>query len=274
MDVEVSNDIYGSFPTLTSVGVYVDDVYQEQIQPTAAGSAWFTVTMASGAKRVRLVFGPTSRPASTVIGTWVSGLRTNAPITIVSQPTSNRLVIYGDSIAVGSEATVEQRDAWARLVATDRYPNPTAVEAFGFRSLFDDAANGTLRATFVSRLAAYNPALIVLAIGTNDYGLNKWSAASFGTAYAALLDDLNTALPSAEIFCVSPTVRTSEVANGSGSTLGDYRTQIATAVSTRTAYATYIDGQPIIVTGDLVDTVHPNTTGHGKIATEIISALP
>jgi lysophospholipase L1-like esterase len=133
--------------------------------------------------------------------------------------------------------------------------------------------DASARSAFVSVVSAYSPSILWIAIGTNDYGLNKWSAASFGTAYAALLDALNSALPDLFIYCQTPIVRANEAANGSGSKLGDYRTQIATAVSTRTAYAKLIDGTAILTTDDLADGVHPTTAGHATYAAAVIAEL-
>src|SRR6185369_1627561 len=107
------------------------------------------------------------------------------------------------------------------------------LEGWGFRSLFDDANTSGLRNAFVSRIASYAPATIWIAIGTNDYGLNKWTPANFGTAYAATLDGLHAALPSARIICQTPIVRSVETANGFGNTLSDYRSQISTACNAR-----------------------------------------
>jgi phospholipase/lecithinase/hemolysin len=68
-------------------------------------------------------------------------------------------------------------------------------------------------------------------------------------------------------------LRTTETANGSGSTLGNYRTQIATAVSTRTGFATLVDGTAIMTTASLVDGVHPTTAGHLLYANYVKSIL-
>jgi hypothetical protein len=136
------------------------------------------------------------------------------------------------------------------------------IEGFSYRSLNDDASS--TRTAFVSRVTSYAPDTIWMAVGTNDYGLNRWSAASFGTAYAAMLDDLHTSLPNATIFCQTPLVRTGENANGFGSTLTDYRNQIATACNART-WTTLVDGTSIITLSDVAsDHVHPNTAGHAK----------
>jgi hypothetical protein len=75
------------------------------------------------------------------------------------------------------------------------------------------------------------------------------------------------------IYCQTPLVRSVESANGSGSTLGDYRTQIATAVSSRTAFATLVDGTAILTTADLDDGVHPTTAGHAAYAAYVGGVL-
>ena len=111
-----------------------------------------------------------------------------------------------------------------------------------------------------------------ITIGTNDYGLNKWNATDFGIAYAATLDALHSALPSAKIICQTPLVHISEVANGTGSTLGDHRTQIATVCNAR-SWTTLVDGTQILTTSDLTGDVHPSTSGHAKYALAINNIL-
>lgn len=273
MDVSAFNNLYGYFPGDTEVGVYVNGEYNQSIEFSSAGVHAAAIALPAGDKAVSLVNGLQSYPAGEVVGTFVQSLTANAPLTPITPPPSNRLLIYGDSISVGGNSSTPTRDGWVPLLRKGMWPDSVALEGWGHRSLWADAATAPARAAFVAKLAAYAPARIWLAIGTNDYGLNKWSAASFGTAYAALLDGLHAALPSATIFCQTPLLRTTETANGSGSTLGDYRTQIATAVSTRTAYATLVDGTAIMTTASLADGIHPTTAGHVLYASAVIAEL-
>lgn len=274
MTVVSYNDIYGTYPTFTKIGVIRNGTVLTNIAPGAAGAVNSTVALAGGAQTIELINGLQSKP-SDLIGTYVRRVEFNAAATRVTQPTTPRIVAYGDSIAVGANATNPPTAGVWQLVR-DAYNGSLVIEGWGYRSLYDDCNTSELRAAFVAHLAGLSPDIIWLAIGTNDYGLNKWSAASFGTAYAALLDDLNTALPSATIYCQTPIERTTETANGSGSTLGDYRTQITTASNARSGYCVTVDGTAAgypQAPGDLDDGVHPTTAGHALYGAAVILEL-
>lgn len=272
VEVVSYNTVYASIPSLARIGVVVDNVYFGEAAASAAGTTITRFTLPAGSKTVSFVAGFQGY-ASPATGTFLAKVRANAAMTQVNLTPTNRIAVYGDSIAVGAYADPVHEDAWAIQVRRAYSPDSVVIEAQGNRSLHDDCNTAGLRAAFVAKIVALAPARIWLAIGTNDYGLNKWSAASFGTAYAALLDDLHTALPSATIWAQTPLLRTTETANGSGSTLGDYRTQITTAVSTRTAYCTLVDGTAIMTTASLTDGVHPSSAGHTLYADAVMTAL-
>ena len=273
--VTIQSPARASFSTMIQLGVYVDGVFQEAITPTSTAAQSQIINLPAGNKRVEFVGGLQTAPAQAVpaLGTYFVGASANAPMTVVNESPTNRILIYGDSIAVGANATIPTAQGWPVLLRSAYAPDSVAMEAFGFRSLALDADTAPKRATLVATLAGYAPSIIWLAIGTNDYGLNKWTAANFGTAYAALLDDLNAALPGVAIYCQTPLVRTTETANTLGDTLIQYRAAIATAVSTRTAFATLVDGTAILTTGDLADGVHPTTAGHALYATYVQGVL-
>jgi lysophospholipase L1-like esterase len=142
------------------------------------------------------------------------------------------------------------------------------VDGFGYRSLYEDAFDGTARTALAGRLASTNARYLWICIGTNDYAADQdWNAADFGAAYADLLDKIHAAAPSMKIFCQSMIQReapAAETANSFGNTLGDYRTQISTAVSTRTSFCTYVEGAAgaIVPLGNSSDGIHPNSDGH------------
>jgi len=265
--------LYTPTSNIGEVGVWVDGAFHQSIASTANGDNVGTVQLPTGSKTVSLVNGLESAPAGAPLGSFVTSITPNALMTPVAPAAANRILLYADSIGVGGNADIPTRDAWAMRVRAAYQPNSFSLEAWGYRALYDDCNTAPLRASFVARLAAYAPVRIWLAIGTNDYGLNKWTAAAYGAAYAALLDDLHTALPAALIYAQTPLLRNVETANGSGSTLGDYRAQIATAVSTRTAYATLVDGTAIMTTASLADGLHPTTAGHVLYANAVKSVL-
>jgi len=275
MHLKTWNTIYGSYPAWTHIGVLVNEALNTTLEAVAANAQQFEVTLPAGHKAVELVAGLQSKPAATLLGTFLKSVYFAGGITKQISPStlSDRVVVYGDSITVGANATYPTSEGWPVLL---RANIPIAVEAWGYRTLYDDAHTVPLRAALVAQLASFGPGAIWLAIGTNDYGLEEWSAADFGTAYAALMDDLHVALPSATIYCQTPIERTDESANIFGDTLGDYRTQIATAVSTRTAFAILVDGTDVAFPqspGDLDDGTHPTTAGHAKYYAAVKAVL-
>jgi lysophospholipase L1-like esterase len=272
--------VYPSFPSYAEIGIYVDGVLHTTIQAPNSSAFSMYAGLPAGSKTVRFVNGLTSSPLQSLAysGTFLTGIAANATMTAVTSTPADRIVVYGDSIAVGANATNPVSEGWPVVLRENYAPDSLAVEGFGYRSLYIDCTDSTLRAAFVAKIAAYfasstGTQRIWLAIGTNDYGLNKQNATLFGTMYAAVLDDLHTALPSASIYCQSPIVRTDETANIFGHTLGDYRTQISTAAAARPAYCTYVDGSVILTTGDLDDGVHPTTAGHALYAAAVATAL-
>jgi len=259
---------YGGFATVTA---YVDGAfYSSTLCPAAAGA--LTISLPAGAKRVQLCNGAQSFVSNKVVGTWITDATFNAAATPVPW-TPGGLVVYGDSIAIGQDAQPIGQNAWAMLVRTAQANHDLSMEAWGTRSLHDDASTPYLLERLVARLAEFSPSTIWLAIGTNDYGLNKWPAATFGTAYGNLLTAIHDALPSAVIYAQTPLLRATETANGSGSTMGDYRTQIESAAAAHSAYTTLVDGTAFMTTASLVDGVHPTTAGHALYADAVKSVL-
>jgi hypothetical protein len=116
-------------------------------------------------------------------------------------------------------------------------------------------------------MIGYTNQTIWLAIGTNDYGLNKWNSTDFGVAYARLLDEVHTQMPSAIVYAQTPITRAVETANGHGSTTADYRNEIINATATRTSFCTLVNGTDILTyPTDYADTVHPSQAGQSKYA--------
>ena len=273
--VAISSPVYDYYPQYASIGVYTNGYDHSQIEATQSPMQEYYLSLGPGVKNIRLVNGLQTNNGG-VWGTFVTSVRANAPMTQTQGLTADRIVAYGDSITVGSDASPITQKAWAAQIqyALDLlYSRSFALEAWGGRALHDDCVDASARTAFVAKIQAYNPSEFWMAIGTNDYGLNLWTAANFGTAYAATLDALHAAMPDLHIYCQTPILRAVETANGLGSTLGDYRTAIATAVSTRTAFCELADGTVFVDIGDIPDGVHPNTAGHDSYAAAVGAIL-
>lgn len=266
------NNIDSVYPTFAEIGVRINGADYTTVELSGEGEASATVNLGAGAdKQVDLIVGLQSF-TNNLLGSWIVDAQFNDSAVLQTATTTPRILVYGDSITVGANAGNPSLEGWTQLVR-NAYSGSLVCDAWGRRSLNQDGATAGTRQTLVDKWATLSPDIIWLAMGTNDYGLNKWSAANFGVAYADLLDKIHTALPSATIYAQTPIVRTDETANSFGDTLGDYRTEIATAQSTRSAYCTLVDGTAIVTTGDLDDGVHPTTAGQAIYGAYVITAL-
>jgi lysophospholipase L1-like esterase len=272
-----TTSIYTSYPQFADLGVRVNGVNQSSLVFTANGSQSFTVSLgtAGTTRTVEIISGLQSKPSSTVIGSFIDSITyPNSATFTVQAPTiqPNRILVYGDSISTGADATNPEIEGYIPLLR-NTYGYSVMSEGWGYRTLYDDTNTSGLRSAFVSRIAGYTPSIIWIAIGTNDYALNMWNATNFGVAYTATLDDLHTALPSARIFCQTPIVRVSESANSFGNTTGDYRNQITTICNAR-SWTTLVDGTALLTTSDLDGSgVHPTTAGQAKYAKRMAPVL-
>lgn len=261
LTVNTYTNVHGTFPAMSQAYVRVDDADYTTISMDGSGANSETIALPAGEKTVQIVAGLQSRPSSSIIGTYLVSVSANAPITILPPETSDRVLIYGDSISVGANASVPPRDGW--VVRLRKLRGNVMLEGYGYRALYNDASTAGSRSTFADLIQDFAPSIIWFAIGTNDYGLEKWSAASFGSAYGSLLDSINSRLPSAHIYCQSPITRGDEGSNSYGSTLDDYRAQISAAAAARPGFCTYVNGSAWSITLD-TDELHPTSTGHSE----------
>lgn len=268
---EFASNMVTNYNAYANLGVFVNDKYYSSLQATVNGKLKrMTVDTGEGFKKVTFVCSNKSQ----TFGTWLRAIYVPKDSICVNVYDNRRAcVLYGDSIVSGANAANQYTQSFAMLLRQNLMYN-VIVEAHGYRSLYEDANSDALRKAFASKIAIANPAKMLIAIGTNDYGLDKWTASDFGIAYAALLDELHTVMPSLKIYCQTPLRRASEVINSNGNILEDYRTQISNAVSTRTSYCTLVDGKAILATTDLADGIHPNSISHaGKYFTALYNIL-
>jgi lysophospholipase L1-like esterase len=269
--IETYNNIYPYYPQFTKIGVRVDGADYATVTPGKVGRVVTSLDLPAGAKTVEFINGLQTKPGD-LFGTYITNLYFNASITKITPTSTPKIIVYGDSIAVGGNTTNPALEGWVQLVR-NAYSGAVQYEAWGCRTLSADASTEAKRTTFASLLASQNPTIIWLAIGTNDYYFNSWTAENFGIAYADLLDKIHAALPNAVIYAQTLLLRNSETANAGGNTPDDYRAAIATAQSTRSDYCTLVNGKTILEASDLADGIHPTTAGHAKYATAVRAVL-
>jgi hypothetical protein len=215
-------------------------------------------------------------------GTCIQAIRvpTSTPITLIginpAAPTQ-RTIIVADSIIGAGQAAIAPTTASAAMLIRANIGGVT-VDGFGYGAWKDIAADTpTIVATLI-RLATMRDGTssnrTVVALGTNDYGLNEWAAATFQTQVAAFCDAFHIAFPADSLILVTPLTRTTETANGSGSTCGDYRTALTTVQSTRSSYCSIVAGPSLMTSTYLsVDGLHPSQRGHAFLEYNLAPSL-
>lgn len=198
---------------------------------------------------------------------------------VVPQLSSQRFVAIGDSITCGYiNASDPHFRSWPARLRT-QYQGTVALLANGGEELFNVAPDAATQASFAFGVAQMQPTDVLIALGVNDFLQAHWAAAAFGVAYAAVVDNIHVYAPYARVWCQSPLLLSapaSEAANGAGSTLGNYRTQIQTIgqAGARAPWCHFVDG-----TGGTFpqtqgsDGIHPTLDGHAQYGQAVVAAL-
>ncbi len=272
ISVTGTTNIYASYDEYAHLGIRIDGVDQDSLVFTGNGQQSFEVAVGTGeTKTIEIVGGLQSTAGgATALGTFIDSVTYDdaSNLIVLPQNTTNRVVVYGDSIAVGANAANAEKAGYVAILR-NTYSANIMLEAWGYRTLYADCSTDGKRSTFASLIAGLTPAKIYLAIGTNDYAGSGWNAVDFGVAYADMLDKLNTAIPTAKIIAQTPLLRLTETENIIGSTTQDYRDQIAAACNARSSYCTTVDGTELLTLDSIPDGVHPSTAGHTTYAAAI-----
>lgn len=272
---------WGTNNNPTNVGIVANGRIFQAGQITAADQIYHdSFNVPAGLITIRA--GATKLANNVALGNWLRAayVATNSVARTVDAPPGKTLVILGDSIACGYLAPNACLQGWSSAIRA-RWPGNVLIDAYGIRTAFDDMQDAAHRTALATRLKRANPAVIVIALGTNDYGGTTgavWTAANFSTGFDAGLVALNAAMPGVQILVVTPIVRTPNTANtfGAGNALSDYTAAENAACAAHPTYATAINGQgarfPQLA--DLnVDGTHPNLGGHGKYGEAMIEQL-
>jgi lysophospholipase L1-like esterase len=235
--IEVRNTTPDAFGAVGEISVEDgSEITTYQMQP---GESTIVHPLPAGEKRVTITAGEQARFRGEMRGVFIQEITFNGHAVPIP-PSAPRILVYGDSLAVGGNVDHPSAEAWPVLL---RQYYSVRVEAYGYRTLHDDASTPEKRSEFTARISDWSPETIWLAVGTNDYGLEVWSAPEFGKAYAATLDAIHSSNPGARLFAQSPIWRAEEPANSFGDDLDDYRQQIAGTCAARSAWCVYVDGR-------------------------------
>jgi lysophospholipase L1-like esterase len=215
-------------------------------------------------------------------GTYIKRISVDTTISILSIPKSaNRIVSIGDSISVGDGSTLNSRYGWVirlrdALRATDW---SVTTDGWGAAYIKEMASTDALQQGVADRaLAELNGAtgrkVFLWVLGTNDFGYVKTAPATVADYAGKVWDKINAVDNTVEVLLITPLWRgNQDTANSLGYTLQDYRDALTAEANTR-AFVTAYDGEPILVQADFTnDELHPNDTGHQKMADYIESIL-
>jgi lysophospholipase L1-like esterase len=279
-----SSHAHFSFVTEATELVFesTDAAHGSSANPVVLNGGQVVLTLPSLPADQRLQFVPLSLPPGvkrlTVVnsalthGSWVEPPKGQTVRSIFSTASlrwlppdpalaKTRLVIYGDSIAVGGGPVLPGVEGWGALLRRDY---DIAFDGSGWHRLSDDRDR---LPEVADRMARYRPAIVWIAIGVNDYqGPGPMDATNYARIYGHFLDVLHDRLPDALVVAQSPLAKADEgKPNSAGLTLADYRAIMKTAVDNR-PWCRYVDGAPILALPDLLDGVHPHAAGMARYA--------
>jgi lysophospholipase L1-like esterase len=245
------------------------DLITYQVQ---SGESTIVHSMPVGKKRVTITSGGQIKFDNEIKGVFIDQITFDGPAVPVTQA-GKRIVVYGDSLAVGGKVSHPSAEAWPVLL---RKHYSVMVAAYGYRTLYDDAATAQARSELATNIASSTPDIIWLAIGTNDYAFDVWSEQDFGEAYAATLEAIHVSNPKAVLFAQSPILRIREEANSLGDSLENYRRQIADACLARPDWCVFVDGtDPAFPQPDELDKdgVHLTAESSAKYTEAVLSQI-
>lgn len=284
MVVDFSCTVASVQPAYLSVGVFVNGVLHDT--PTTGqytmDASREVLAMAAGTKSVRVVDGLQNLSGTVKV---VSIMAVRVPRTASFKTTlptapARRLVFYGDSITVGSITSNVQANAYV-MITRANYPGRVTVEGYGSRSLNSDCATSGDRTAFAQHLAdlcdGTTENILVVECELNDFQLAPWSAASYGTALADLLDKFHALVPGALVYLRTALTSVNQAVPNVpfGNVLADYRTQSATVQASRSAWVTIIDGPALVTypTNFDADGIHLNNAGGVQAAAGLQAAI-
>src|SRR6476469_386277 len=239
--------------------------------PNVSGTVDLTPTpLASGTHRLRVSYRPV---AGSYHGDAVfQGVLLDSGARTVVPPTPSRIIEFvGDSITVGQLSSKQALTAYGWLVGERLgaghtqiavggaclYPAPDGCIGMSERFLH----TGLDAATPLWDFSRYQASAVVIKLGTNDVG-HSVSGAQFQSAYVTLLRNVRAKYPNATVLALE-TFRKRYVAETQAAVaaVGDPRIRFVNTEGWITEAT------------DTVDNVHPNDTGHRKIADRLAPLL-
>jgi lysophospholipase L1-like esterase len=189
--------------------------------------------------------------------------------TLAPAPELPRWLVYGDSITEGWGAT-RPALAWPAV----------AGRALGLDTVnlgYAGAARGELACA--EQLAGLDGTLLTTAFGSNCWSRVPFSPGLIHETVRAFVALVRNSHPHTPVLVVSPVLcpEAEDTPNAVGATLGDLRDGVERAVGALVAsgdrHIALLPGGPLLAPGQLADGLHPDDSGHARLAGAFADAV-
>ncbi len=183
-------------------------------------------------------------------------------------PVQKTLSLLGDSI---TDSNVGWPDMWHDVIFNTWQANSFVIKpnhAVGGMGVLAGATNFAVQ---VSNTINDKPNIIIIALGTNDNDAGDMTA--LGNAVQSGLSTLKSTNPSATIYWMNVLPSWTDNTGTTPKAKDNIRAAIATACSAQNIVCWDTKTSPWITASQTVDGVHPNTSGHAAIASQILSRI-
>ena len=233
--------------------LYINGKYVTQI--TNATTQVFSTTLdtSNGENRVTL-FLPNGGVGA------ISMVQLDYGATCERQKFDRKFLIIGDSIT----------QAWPTKIDSNGYGHLISMH-YNADSIIYGVGGGIFNASILGSTPEFDPELITVAFGTNDWA-RSYSAATIENNMRAFLDKLKELYPDAKIVGITPLWR-KDADNKKAITFDEARALI------KSIYEEYgipcVDGEAMMGHDDkfFADDVHPNDEGHKEYAKNLIEEI-
>ncbi len=280
-------DLNNSFLTDAAISIYDRNwVFVGSILPDRTNDLQIkTVVLGGqGLRDFYLVEGGNSQFGTTDFkGTYIQKIEAvNGTLGVLEIPKSaNRIVSIGDSILIGDGSSLNSRYGWAIVLRDLLRPSDWSLTTDGWGAAYTDEIIGDtkLQQEMADRavaefLGATGRKIIVWTLGTNDFGYVVSNPDVVASNAASVWDNAYAADSAIEVMLITPLWRGNQnIANSGGWILQDYRDALTLEANAR-GFVTVYDGESLLSSADFTsDSLHPNDSGHEKIAKFINNSL-
>lgn len=262
----------GSYQFVTTADDGVRLIIDDQIiidnwKDQAPTTTMATITMSEGNHTIKLEYYENQAGATVALQWEKAPPDTN---------TGTRIMPLGDSITDGYNVPGGYRINLKTLL-----PNSNFVGSLenGPVSLTDREHEGhsgwkihEIQNNIVTWLQSHTPDIVLLMIGTNDI-LSNYEVAQAPQRLSSLIDSINQTTPNAHVLVASILPINSGDSQPRVDAFNQTIPGIVQQKKDQGKKVHYVDMQTVLTLSDLIDGIHPNATGHSKIAQKWASAI-